>query len=85
MITLKRYATTEGTRTALVKDGGHKYLHILMMEGGPLSVRKVALDEQKYMTDLGPLRPKHLKVFRSNGRIHGMTSTAKAFLREIAT
>jgi hypothetical protein len=85
-IQVMRYKTDEGVRTALVKDGGYKYLQVMMMYGGTLSVEKVPNDEFRYMDawKTGQLRAMHLTIFRSYGRRYGMTQAAKSFLREAA-
>lgn len=81
--TLKMYRTNNGTRVALVRDGGRKYLQVLMMDG-PLTVQRVPLQEAKYMEDYRPLKAKDLKTFRLHGKAHGMTAAARSFLREAA-
>lgn len=81
--TLMSYRTDEGTRAALVGDPGRKYIPVLMMDGGTLSVQKVPNDQQRYMRPYKELRKKHVKVFRSYGRAFGISNAAREFLNEI--
>ena len=87
-IELMQYRTNEGgTKTALVAPVLRKWRQILMMEDGPLKVRRVLSDEQRYMTPLernGKPYPisRAIRVFRDHARTHGISRTARHFLTE---
>lgn len=83
MVRLVTYRTDEGARAALVGEPARKFMPVLMMDGGMLSVQKTPIEQERYMRELGPVRPKHLKIFRSYGRRFGITSTAREFLKAI--
>ena len=86
-IELKKYQTDHGTKTALIKVSGPKWMHILVMDG-PLTVRKVSTEEQRYMSDMQltngkpyPLK-RALRHFRHFAKTSGVTKSAKHFLAE---
>lgn len=84
-IELKQYATNDGLKTALIKEGP-KWIQILTMDG-KLIVRKVPKTEARYMCELTFKRRPYpikraIKTFRRFGRSHGISKTAKHFLRE---
>lgn len=86
-IELRQYATGQGVKTALIKEGP-KWIQVLTMEG-KLTVRKVPKAEARYMCELThKRRPYPIKraigTFRRFGRTHGITKSAKVFLREAA-
>lgn len=85
MIELKQYATERGVKPALIKKG-RKYIYVLTMDN-KLTVRKVALTEERYMCELVHKRKPYpmrraLVRFRSFGRSHGTSKSAKRFLTE---
>jgi hypothetical protein len=75
-----------GRKSALVKNGGHIWMRVLIMDG-PLSVRRVRIDEMKNMSPMEkngrpyPLA-RAVRIFRHYGRAHGSTLTARRFMRE---
>lgn len=86
-IILKSYQTNDGTKTALVKLSGPKWIHVMVLDG-PLTVRKVPADEMKYMSDMtiknGKAYPmkRALRHFRHFAKTSGVTKNAKRFLAE---
>jgi len=86
-IELKQYATESGVRTAFVREQ-RKWIQVLIMDGKNITVRKVPKSEARYMCELVYKRQPYpikraLKTFRKFGRKHGMSRSAKIFLREV--
>lgn len=94
-IQLKTYRFKEATKkgyrisehTVLVDDRGYKYLHVLMMDGTGLTVRKVPKDHERYMRDVIqgrklPSLATTINKFRKFGKRVGMTKAAKSFLTD---
>lgn len=85
-IELKSYRTDEGVKVAFIKTGAPKWMPVLVMDG-PLRVRKVPTEEQRYMTDLTkkgkpyPVKTA-VRLFRRFGKAHGISKGAKQFLKE---
>ena len=79
-------------RTALVKDGGRKWLQVVALDATPdggLRVWRVPVSEVKFMTPLlfrGKPYPmlRALKTFRSLADTHGITQGARKILKEAA-
>lgn len=85
MYEVMSYRTDQGVKTVIVGKPGRKYLPVLMIEASGVTVRKVPLTEQRYMTDvIGGSKPikSVLRQIGSAGRTLGMTKAAKSFLRE---
>lgn len=85
---LKTYRTEHGRKTVLVGPAGRKLMPILIMESSGLTVRKVPLIEEKYLSDPPPFkRSKSIKTialrFRAFGNKMGMTKAAKSFLSDL--
>lgn len=84
MYEMKGYRTESGAmKTVMVGPAGRKYLPILVISGNGLTVEKVPLTEQRYITDLpGKERPIR-SVLRQYGGIRrrlGATKAATRFL-----
>lgn len=79
------YRTNDGAKTVVVGPPSRKYFSVLMMDRAGLVVRKLPLDEQRYLSD-APGKPRalssRLAIFRRYGRTVGMTKAAKSFLAE---
>ena len=79
-----RYHDGSAYRVAIV-HAGRKLLHALLLEDGPLRVRKLPQEEAHHMAPLVyrggpyPLR-RAVKTFRRHGKAHGCTKTASRFL-----
>lgn len=79
-----RYHDGSAYRVAIVQ-AGRKLLHAIMLEDGPLRVRKLPAKEGRYMAPLTfrngayPLR-RAVAGFRKHGKAHGCTRTARRFL-----
>lgn len=83
MIELKSYHTEHGVKTVLVSDHGRKYLHVLVMNGCGLALRKVPKAEGRYMAaPIGGTRAwsTTCRTFARYGRTHGSTKSARRFL-----
>lgn len=86
-VELKIYCTNHGHKTVLVGPAGRKLIPILLMESSGLTVVKVPLIEQRYLSDPPPLkRAKSINTivrqFRAFGNRVGMTKAAKLFLKQ---
>lgn len=86
---LQTYKTETGNKTVLVGEPGRKLLPILIMEAKGLTVKKVPLDEQRFLRD--PVQAKKvpamttlIKRFRAFGNRVGTTKAAKRFLADAA-
>lgn len=85
---LMSYRTEHGMKTVIVGPKGRKLMPILMMESSGLTVRKVPLTEQRYLTDaIQSGKSKSIRSvaskFRAYGRRTGMTKAAKSFLTAV--
>ncbi len=85
-IELKSYQTNEGTKCALIKVNGPKWMQVLVMEG-PLTIRRVPTSDIKFMTDITHKgKPysmkKAIRIFRHFAKASGVTTKAKKFLKE---
>jgi len=83
---LRAYRTKGGEKPVVVRFGGPKWLHVLIMDR-QLSVIKVPASDERYMRELTFKNKPYpfnraMRIFRSYGYSHGLTSGAKAFLRE---
>jgi hypothetical protein len=89
MYQLMDYFSDHGHKTVLVGPKGRKLVPILVMESSGLTVRKVPLTEERFLTEL-PLPPRSrgietvAKRFKAFGLRHGMTKAAKSFLKQIS-
>lgn len=50
-IGIEKHASGRNT-IAIVDEPGRKWIHILLLDGANIEVRKLALDEQKFMVDV---------------------------------
>ncbi len=88
MYELKDYFSPHGHKTVLVGPRGHKLMPILLMESSGLTVKKVPLAEERFLTDL-PLPPRARSIstvakrFKAFGNRNGMTKAAKSFLKQV--
>lgn len=90
MTTVVRYraAKLAPAKAALYDGSGRKWGKIVMMEDGPLRVRKVLKSEERYMTPLlhkdapYPVR-RAVRLMRRHGRAFGVTKEARRFLADI--
>lgn len=79
-----RYHDGSAYRVAIVQ-AGRKLLHAIMLEDGPLRVRKLPAKEGRFMVPLAyhgaayPLR-RALVTFKRHGKAHGCTRTARRLL-----
>jgi len=79
-----RYHDGSAHRVAIVQ-AGRKLLHAIMLEDGPLRVRKLPAKEGRYMAPLTfrngayPLR-RAVAGFKKHGKAHGATKSAQRFL-----
>lgn len=86
MYQTKQYRSEDGVKTVVVGPSGRKTFPVLMMTqtGYGLVVKKLPLEEQRFLTDLPKGSVKalrtHLRVFRHFGKTAGMTKAAKTFL-----
>lgn len=84
MYELKYYRMDTGEKTVLVGPPGRKFLPILMIDGTGLTVKKVLLEEQRYMRDVCEKKRRSMsglvRQYRAIGRKLGMTKAAKSFL-----
>lgn len=83
---LKSYRTERGCKSALIRISGPKWMHVLVLHA-PLSVQRVPVTEQRFMTDLIKKNKPYplngaIKVFRRFGKASGITKGAKRFLIE---
>lgn len=87
MCILVRYHTNEGIRSALLlPTEGRKFLHIMQMDY-PLLVKKVPLEEGKFMTVLDYPIKRALRQFRRaakqwHGGIRYLSDEARQALQE---
>lgn len=87
-IEVRAYQTDHGTKTALIKVSGPKWMQVLTLDG-PLTVRKVATTEQRHMTVMFfkgkpyPIR-RAVRHYRHFAKTNGITKNAKTFLKEAA-
>ena len=85
---LSYYRSESGVKTVLYDpDRGRKYHALLMMDGG-LVVRKVPLNEERYMTECNEAKKRRnlngaFRVFAAYGRNVGATKEAKRLLKEL--
>ena len=88
MYKAQQYRSEDGVKTVVVGPAGRKTFPVLIMTqtGYGLVVKKLPLEEQRYLTDLPKGSVKalrtHLRVFRNFGKSAGMTKAAKTFLAQ---
>jgi len=75
-----RYRSNTGVSTALVEEG-RKWLSLLTMDSGGLTVKRVPKSERRYMTDIDYKIGLAKRKFRSAGRKFGITKAARKFLK----
>lgn len=87
-VKLQMYKTDQGTKTVLVGPRGRKLLPILLIEASGLTVAKVPMIEEKFLSDPPPFK-RHksqkalAKQYRAIGKRLGMTKAAKSFLSKV--
>ena len=89
MYQLMDYFSDHGHKTVLVGPKGRKLMPILVMESSGLTVKKVPLNEERFLREL-PLPPRSrgintvAKRFKAFGNRNGMTKAAKSFLKNVS-
>ncbi len=75
-----RYKTNDGQSTAIV-EAGRKWIRVILMDSGGISVKKVPKTEERFMSPLDYSLNKAKVKFRDSGRRFGITRAAKLLLR----
>ena len=80
-VELVRYRTDEGVYSSLVlkPERRRKFLKVVVLDG-LLRVRKVALEEERYMSELPTSKTKARAAFRHAAKALGCTAQAKKLL-----
>lgn len=87
MYELKYYQTESGFKPVLVGPTARTRFPVLLIEGNGLTVRKLPLDEARYMKDVRETKKRRsisglIRQYRAIGRKLGMTKAAKQFLTQ---
>lgn len=82
---LALYKEPDGASKTVLFREGRKYLRVLMMEDGALTVRKISKAEARWIEPLrqrGSPYPvdRALRIYHTHGRLHGWTQGARDFL-----
>ena len=76
-----RYHTHQGVCVALVVTEGSKWTKIITMDAAGIALRKVPVQEGKWMEDIEYPIAKARKRFLRAGKAFGITKGARAVLR----